>query len=66
MADENLGLLTPDLVRALAGNLLPRVTKSIASHGIDLARLKRMGAQGRYSYLLGDVEAIEPGCSAIF
>jgi hypothetical protein len=64
--DQNLGLLTADLLRGLATGLLPRVTEGITSHGIDLARLRRLSVHGRYSYLLGDLESIERGCSAIF
>lgn len=64
--DGRLGLLTPDLLRPMAANLLPRVAESITAHGIDLARLRRLGAPGRYSYLLGDTEYLERGYSAIF
>jgi hypothetical protein len=64
--DGRLGLLTPELVRAMAANLLPRVRESIASDGIDLVRLRRLGTRGRYSYLLGDHELSERGSSSMF
>jgi hypothetical protein len=64
--DDKLALLTVDLVRPIAANLLPRVTDSIASHGVDLVRLRRLSALGRYSYLVGDVELPQHGISAMF
>jgi hypothetical protein len=62
----DMGLLTAERIRQFAARALPRVAEELRGRGIDVGRLRRTNGQGRYCYLMGDVEYIERGCSSMF
>jgi hypothetical protein len=65
-ASAGQGFLTPAAVRAIAVRLLPEIRARLQRDGIDHARLRRLKAEGRYSYLLGDQGLANMSISSMF
>jgi hypothetical protein len=63
---ECLGLLNAATIREAALAILPLVITRIERDGIDLPRLRRERATGRYSWLMGDHGVAESPLSSMF
>jgi hypothetical protein len=64
--DAREGLLSRASVTALLPEAIAAAEAALAAGGPDLARLKRLGPVGRYSFLVGDHEVMGTNLSTMF
>jgi hypothetical protein len=61
-----VGFLSREAVQRLLPEAIAAAEADLAAHGPDLARLKRLGATGRYSFLVGDHNVADTPWSTMF